>query len=281
MIFIITGPSGVGKNTIINELSNRIDFHFSTSYTTRPKRDNETEGQDYYFITDQQFNDLIDKNHMLEYEEYGGYFYGTPKSEINRDGIVILDLEVNGATKLIKSNSDYIGIFIDINDDELINRLVSRGHDEDFINIYKVNVIGPYQMIRAVEPIMKENGFGSVVNISSIAGKTGIGSSIAYAASKGALNTMTLSLAKALGPEIRVNTVCPGFIGTGWFENRFGKETFDRIKKDQESITPLNKAGTPDDIADSAVFFCLEGAEHITGETLISDAGMHLNLPKG
>jgi len=71
---------------------------------------------------------------MLEYEEYGGYFYGTPKSEINRDGIVILDLEVNGATKLLKSNSNYIGIFIDINDDELINRLVSRGHDKDFIN---------------------------------------------------------------------------------------------------------------------------------------------------
>ena len=153
--------------------------------------------------------------------------------------------------------------------------------DEDFINIYKVNVIGPYQMIRAAEPFMKKNGFGSVVNISSIAGKTGIGSSIAYAASKGALNTMTLSLAKALGPEIRVNTVCPGFIGTGWFENRFGKETYERIKKDQENITPLNKAGTPNDIADSAVFFCLEGSEHITGETLISDAGMHLNLPKG
>ena len=89
--------------------------------------------------------------------------------------------------------------------------------DEDFINIYKVNVIGPYQMIRAVEPYMKKNKFGSVVNVSSIAGITGIGSSIAYAASKGALNTMTLSLAKALGPEIRVNTVCPGFIGTGWF----------------------------------------------------------------
>ena len=152
--------------------------------------------------------------------------------------------------------------------------------DEDFINIYKVNVIGPYQMIRAVEPHMKKNGFGSVVNISSIAGKTGIGSSIAYAASKGALNTMTLSLAKSLGPEIRVNTVCPGFIATGWFENRFGKETFEKIKKDQENITPLKKAGTPDDIADSVVFFCMEGAEHITGETLISDAGMHLYLPK-
>ena len=114
MIFIITGPSGVGKNTIINELSNHIDFHFSTSYTTRPRRDNEAEGEDYYFITQQQFNDLSDKIHMLEYEEYGGYFYGTPKSEINKDGIVILDLEVNGATKLLKSNSDYIGIFLSL-----------------------------------------------------------------------------------------------------------------------------------------------------------------------
>ena len=152
--------------------------------------------------------------------------------------------------------------------------------DEDFINIYRVNVIGPYQMIRAVEPHMKKQKFGSVVNVSSIAGKTGIGSSIAYAASKGALNTMTLSLAKALGPEIRVNTVCPGFIGTGWFLDRFGEETFNKIIKDQEDITPLKRAGTPEDIAKSVIFFCLEGGEHITGETLISDAGMHLSLPK-
>ena len=152
--------------------------------------------------------------------------------------------------------------------------------DEDFINIYRVNVIGPYQMIRAVEPHMKKQKFGSVVNVSSIAGKTGIGSSIAYAASKGALNTMTLSLAKALGPEIRVNTVCPGFIGTGWFLDRFGEETFNKIIKDQENITPLKRAGTPEDIAKSVIFFCLEGGEHITGETLISDAGMHLSLPK-
>ena len=151
---------------------------------------------------------------------------------------------------------------------------------EDFINIYKVNVIGPYQMIRAVEPHMKKNKFGSVVNVSSIAGITGIGSSIAYAASKGALNTMTLSLAKALGPEIRVNTVCPGFIGTGWFLDRFGEEKFNKIIKDQEEITPLKRAGTPEDIAKSVVFFCLEGGEHITGETLVSDAGMHLSLPR-
>ena len=213
------------------------------------------------------------------------------KKECIKNGVNAITVRANVSNdddckKLVKKTIDAFGK-VDI----LVNNAgttkfadhtkLEKLSDEDFINIYKVNVIGPYQMIRAVEPFMKKNGFGSVVNISSIAGQTGIGSSIAYAASKGALNTMTLSLAKALGPEIRVNTVCPGFIGTGWFENRFGKETYERIKKDQENITPLNKAGTPNDIADSAVFFCLEGSEHITGETLISDAGMHLNLPKG
>ena len=151
---------------------------------------------------------------------------------------------------------------------------------EDFSNIYRLNVIGAYQMIKNVEPYMKKNGFGSIVNVSSIAGLTGIGSSIAYAASKGALNTMTLSLARALAPEIRVNAVCPGFIGTGWFENKFGKEAFNRIVEDQKKTTPLKRAGTPDDIANSVIFFCLEGGDHITGETLIADAGMHLSLPK-
>ena len=216
-------------------------------------------------------------NHTMEECVNNGVNSITVKANVSND---------DGCKRLVKETIDAFGK-VDI----LVNNAgttkfadhtkLEKLSDEDFINIYKVNVIGPYQMIRAVEPFMKKNGFGSVVNISSIAGKTGIGSSIAYAASKGALNTMTLSLAKALGPEIRVNTVCPGFIGTGWFENRFGKETYDRIKKDQENITPLNKAGTPNDIADSAVFFCLEGSEHITGETLISDAGMHLNLPKG
>ncbi len=85
---------------------------------------------------------------------------------------------------------------------------------DDFLNIYKVNVVGAFQMIRAAEPHLKASGFGRVVNVSSIAGVLGVGSSVAYAASKGALNTMTFSLARALAPEIRVNAVCPGFIGT-------------------------------------------------------------------
>lgn len=149
---------------------------------------------------------------------------------------------------------------------------------EDFLWIYKVNVVGAYQMIRACAPHMKEAGKGSVVNVSSIAGVTGIGSSVAYAASKGALNTMTLSLARSLAPKIRVNAVCPGFIGTRWFSERFGQQTFEGIKRQQEETTPLGRAGTPEDIATTVVFFCGEGSDHITGETLLTDAGMHLGF---
>ncbi|MBN4051764.1 glucose 1-dehydrogenase [Parvibaculum lavamentivorans] len=149
---------------------------------------------------------------------------------------------------------------------------------EDFHRIYAVNVIGAYQMIRACAPYMKEQGAGSVVNVSSIAGVTGIGSSVAYAASKGALNTMTLSLARALAPEIRVNAVCPGFIGTRWFKDEFGENMFKSIVSSQEESTPLKRAGTPEDIAATIVFFAGEGSDHITGEMLITDAGMHLGF---
>lgn len=149
---------------------------------------------------------------------------------------------------------------------------------EDFQRLYGVNVIGPYQMIRAVAPAMKAQGRGAVVNVSSISGVTGIGSSVAYAASKGALTTMTLSLARALGPEIRINAVCPGFVGTRWFRDRFGEDGFKSLVEHMEKVTPLKTAGTPELVADSIVFLGLEGAEHITGETLLTDAGAHLNL---
>jgi len=149
---------------------------------------------------------------------------------------------------------------------------------DDFLWIYKVNVVGAYQMIRACAPHMKKTGKGSVVNVSSIAGITGIGSSVAYAASKGALNTMTKSLARALGPEIRINAVCPGFVGTRWFSDRFDEKAFQNMVTEQERITPLKRAGTAEDIATAIVFFAGEGSDHITGETLLTDAGLHLGF---
>ena len=146
---------------------------------------------------------------------------------------------------------------------------------DDFHRIYAVNVIGPFQMTRAVTPHMKAAGRGAIVNVSSIAGVMGVGSSIAYTASKGALNTMTLSLARALGPEIRVNTICPGFIQGRWLRGGMGDDAYEAAKAMQERTTPLRKAGTPEDMAQAAVWF-VEGADLITGEILIVDAGAHL-----
>lgn len=150
--------------------------------------------------------------------------------------------------------------------------------DDDFIDIYRTNLIGAYHMIRACAPHMREAGFGAVVNVSSIAGLTGVGSSLAYACSKGALNTLTLSLARALAPQIRVNAVCPGFIATRWFSDALGADGMQRIAEAQQASTPLRRAGTPEDIAKSVVFLADEGSEHITGVTLVSDAGLHLDL---
>ncbi len=146
---------------------------------------------------------------------------------------------------------------------------------QDFLDIYSVNTVGPYQMTRAVVPAMRQGGCGSVVNVSSVAGVMGVGSSIAYAASKGALITMTLSLARALGPQIRVNCICPGFIQGDWLEQGLGSEAYAAAKQRIESTAPLRVASTPDQIAQGILFF-ITGADVVTGECLIMDGGTHL-----
>ena len=151
---------------------------------------------------------------------------------------------------------------------------------EDFDRILRVNVTGPYMMSRAVYPTMKKQwdenqDRGSIVNISSIAGVMGVGTSIPYAASKGALNTLTLSLARWFGPAVRVNTVCPGFIQTRWLLGALGQENYEKLRDAQEQTTPLRQAGTPEQMAEAVIFF-LTSASNITGEFLIVDAGTHL-----
>lgn len=145
---------------------------------------------------------------------------------------------------------------------------------DDFQDIYAVNVIGAYQMIRAVAPVMQEQGRGAVVNMSSIAGVRGVGSSVAYAASKGALNTMTLALARALGPAIRVNAVCPGLVETGWLKAGMG-EKYEKYRAGYVAASPLQDVVQPEDVAET-VAWLLTGAAKTTGETLLVDCGMHL-----
>jgi 3-oxoacyl-[acyl-carrier protein] reductase len=139
-----------------------------------------------------------------------------------------------------------------------------------------VNLIGPFQMIRAARSLLEASDRASVLMTSSIAGVTGIGSSLAYAASKGALNTMTLSLARSLAPKIRVNALCPGFIDTTWFSKSLPAEVVDRVREGTIKTTPLQVASTAEDIADAGLFLMSDAARHVTGETLLVDGGLHL-----
>ncbi|PCH63723.1 MAG: oxidoreductase [SAR86 cluster bacterium] len=147
----------------------------------------------------------------------------------------------------------------------------------DFQHIYGVNVIGAYQMIRAVSKQMQqqEQG-GAVVNIASTAAVTGIGSSVAYAASKGAMVTMTLSLARALGPRLRINAVCPGFIEGEWLRKGFGDEKYEKVMKFNRDSSPLGVNATPETVAEAILHF-ITGPQVVTGETLMVDGGRHLS----
>ena len=152
---------------------------------------------------------------------------------------------------------------------------------EDFQRIYAVNTIGPFQMVRAARALLeagaKASGRASaVVNVSSVAGISGIGSSIAYAASKGALNTMTLSLSRALAPAIRVNTVCPGYIDTPWFTKGRGEAGAKQVRDAVVAKVPLKLASSADDIAQLVCFLASPVSGSMTGEVVRMDAGMHL-----
>ncbi len=148
---------------------------------------------------------------------------------------------------------------------------------EDFLRIYSVNVVGAYQMVRAARRLLESAPApGAVVNTASIAGVLGVGSSVPYAASKGALITMTISLARALAPRIRVNAICPGFTDTPWFGRGLPAERVDRMRQTVAASSPLKVASTAEDVAGAAVFLASPAARHITGETLMVDAGVHL-----
>ena len=152
---------------------------------------------------------------------------------------------------------------------------------EDFQRIYGVNTIGPFQMIRAARSLLEASAKASgrpaaVVNVSSIAGISGNGSSVAYVASKGALNSMTLSLARALAPLIRVNTVCPGYIDTPWFTKGRGEAGAKQVRDMIVSKVPLKVASSAEDIAQVVCFLASPQSSNMTGELVRMDAGMHL-----
>lgn len=155
---------------------------------------------------------------------------------------------------------------------------------DDFARIYAVNVTGAFLTVQALRGLLDQGAEGfdtpsTIVNVASIAGVLGNGSSIAYAASKGALITMTRSLARALAPRIRVNAVSPGFIDTPWFTKGLGAETHESIREQVRAGMPLKTAMTPEQVAASIASVCATPFAYMTGENIVIDAGLQLLHP--
>lgn len=193
-----------------------------------------------------------------------------------------------------------IAVRADVSDDDDCRRLVSESlaafgrldvlvnnagttsfiphHDLDAVTadtwntIMGVNLIGPFQMSRAAAAALREGDGGQIVNVSSVAGVYGTGSSIPYCASKAGLNNLTVTLARVLAPQVQVNTVCPGFIDGSWLQEGFG-DAFDQIKQVVVDRSLLGAVCTPDDVKD-AIFGFLQGSRLVTGEYLVVDGGV-------
>jgi 3-oxoacyl-[acyl-carrier protein] reductase len=144
--------------------------------------------------------------------------------------------------------------------------------DEVWERLYKVNVVGAFHCARAVRQPMLAVGGGVIINVSSVAAQLGQGSSIPYCCTKAALDNLTVSLARTMAPQIRVNGIAPGFIEGRWTQGGLGAK-FDSIKQAYEKTLPLGRVCQPEDIAD-AIVSLITGSSLVTGQTLTVDAGM-------
>lgn len=138
--------------------------------------------------------------------------------------------------------------------------------------LFRVNVTGAFQCARAAAPLLRRSGGGVIINVSSVAAQLGQGSSIPYCCSKAALDNLTVSLARTLAPEIRVNGIAPGFIAGRWTERGLG-EKYAAVVSAYERALPLQRVCEPDDIA-QAIVELATGSPLITGQTLTVDGGM-------
>jgi 3-oxoacyl-[acyl-carrier protein] reductase len=144
--------------------------------------------------------------------------------------------------------------------------------DEDWDRVFSVNVKGAFQCARAARPLLAASGDGQIVNVSSVAGVAAVGSSLPYCASKAALNNLTVALARALAPEIRVNAVAPGAIQSRWLEQGYGR-AYESVLRGAAERSALKKTCTPDDVAD-AILALLTGSALVTGQIVVCDGGM-------
>jgi 3-oxoacyl-[acyl-carrier protein] reductase len=143
---------------------------------------------------------------------------------------------------------------------------------DDWTRVLGVNLIGPFQLARAARAPLEASGAGTIVNVSSVAGLAGIGSSIPYCASKAGLNVLTVMLARTLAPKIRVNAVAPGFITGRWLADGLGG-AYEPVKHAMEARVPLARVCDPEDVA-QVILALVADADMVTGQVLPVEGGM-------
>jgi 3-oxoacyl-[acyl-carrier protein] reductase len=187
---------------------------------------------------------------------------------------VSVDADCRGLVAAAEKNFGRLDVLINnAGTTRFINHADLEGvEDSDWDNIFGVNVKGPFQCARAARSLMAGSGGGDIVMTSSVAGLIGVGSCIPYAASKAALNNLTVTLARVLGPDIRVNAVAPGFIDGEWLQEGLGA-AYEPIKQAQQAKSPLGKVVTPQDVADAILSLVL-GSDLVTAHVLPIEAGM-------
>lgn len=147
---------------------------------------------------------------------------------------------------------------------------------EDWQQILGVNLVGPFLCTRAARSLLEAGEGGEVVMTSSVAGLIGMGSSVAYCASKAGLNNMVVTLARALGPKIRVNAIAPGFIDGEWLREGFG-DGYEKLKASMEAKAPLGRVATPETVAEG-ILSILTGPDLTTGHVIPHEGGVTISL---
>jgi 3-oxoacyl-[acyl-carrier protein] reductase len=240
-VFIITGGgTGIGKATALKlaDRGAKLVINYSNSETEAKKVVEE--------IIEKGGTAFAFKANVANEQEVNEMIHQTVTQFGRLDGLV---------------NNASITAQIPMND-------LESATDDVWDSLYDVNVKGMFHCVKAAVPHMKKQKSGAIVNVGSVAGTTGIGSSIPYAATKAAIHTMTKSLAIALAPHIRVNCISPGAVDTRWWS---GNE--DKMYQLAGNL-PLQRISSPEDIADAILFQLKQ--ESVTGQVFTIDNGQTL-----